>query len=143
MLLFCSKKGAGGQAKAKKFEISDNYFASVSIKIKIDINQSDKQFCYSYGRCSSELAQLVPLPYCSRRSTCCTDRYHDFPVTILRCYKDVYVNSFFPRTATLWTSLPIEFFLLTYDLNGFKSRINRQAETKKFIFFEKNTHTVR
>ena len=53
-----------------------------------------------------------------------SDRLHDFSVTIPRCYKDVYVNSFFPRTARLWNSLPIECFPLTYDLSGFKSRIN-------------------
>ena len=34
---------------------------------------------------------------------------------------DVYVNSFFPRTTRLWNSLPIECFLLTYDLSSFKS----------------------
>ena len=56
---------------------------------------------YELGRCSSELAQLVPLPYSRGRSTCYSDRLHDFSVTIPRCYKDVYVNSFFPRTARL------------------------------------------
>ena len=79
---------------------------------------------WSVGRCSSELAQLVPLPYSRGRSTGCSDRLHDFSVTIPRCYKDVYVNSFFPRTARLWNYLPIECFPLTYDLSGFKSRIN-------------------
>ena len=53
----------------------------------------------------------------------------DFSVTIHRCYKDVYVNSFFPRTAKLWNSLPIECFPLTYDFSGFKSRINRHLLT--------------
>ena len=77
---------------------------------------------YYFGRCSSELAELVPLLYYS-------DRLHDFSVTIPRCYKDVYVNSFFPRTARLWNSLPIECFPLTYDLSGFKSRINRYLLT--------------
>ena len=48
-----------------------------------------------------------------------------FFVTIARCYKDVYVNSFFPPTARLWNSLPIECFSLTNDLHGFNSRINR------------------
>ena len=62
--------------------------------------------CY-FGRCSSELAHLVPLPYCQRRSTRYSDRLHDFSVTIPSCYKDFYVNSFFPRTARLWNSLPI------------------------------------
>ena len=80
---------------------------------------------YYFGRCSSELAQLVPLPYSRGRSTRYSDRLHDFSVTIPRCYKDVYVNSFFPRTARLWNSLPIECFPLTYDLSGFKCRINR------------------
>ena len=67
---------------------------------------------YYFGRCSSELAQLVPLP-CSRgRSTRYSDRLHDFSVTIPRCYKDVYVNSFFPRTARLWNSLPMEMVII-------------------------------
>ena len=84
---------------------------------------------YYFGRCSFELAQLVPLPYSRGRSTCYSDRLDDFSVTIPRCYKDVYVNSFFPCTARLWNSLPIECFPLTYDLSGFKSRINRYLLT--------------
>ena len=63
---------------------------------------------YYFGRCSSELAQLVPLPFSRRRSTRYFDRLHDFSVTICRFYKDVYVNSFFCRTARLWNSLLIE-----------------------------------
>ena len=69
---------------------------------------------YLLGRCSSELAQLVPFPYCRGRSTCYSDRLHDFSVTITRCYKDVYVNSFFSRTARFWNSLPIDRMLSLY-----------------------------
>ena len=68
---------------------------------------------YYFGRCSSELAQLVPLPYSRGRSTHYSDILHDFSVTIPRCSKDVYVNSFFPRTARPWSSLPIKYFPLT------------------------------
>ena len=50
---------------------------------------------YYFGRCSSELAQLVSLPFSRGRSTCYSDRLHDFAVTIPVCYKDVYVNSTF------------------------------------------------
>ena len=82
-----------------------------------------------FGRYSSELAQLVALPFSRGRSTRYSDRLHDFSVTIPRCYKDVYVNSFFPRMAKLWNSLPIECFPLTYDISGFKSRINRHLST--------------
>ena len=80
---------------------------------------------YYFGRCSSELAQLVLFPYSQRRSTRYSDRLHVFSVTIPRCYKDVYISSFFPLTARLWNSPPKESFPLAYDLNGLKSRINR------------------
>ena len=84
---------------------------------------------YYFGKCFSELAQLVSVPFSQGRSTCYSDRFHDFFVTIPRCYKDVCVNNFFPRTARPWNSLPIECFPLIYNLNGFKSRINRHLLT--------------
>ena len=80
---------------------------------------------YYFGRCSSELAQLIPLPFSRGRSTRYLNRLHHFSVTIPSYYKDVYVNSFFPSTARLWNSLPIKCFPLTYDLSGFTSRISR------------------
>ena len=57
-------------------------------------------------------------------STRYSDGLYDFSVTIPRCCKDVFVYSFFPRTARLRNSLPIECFPLTDDLSGFKSRIS-------------------
>ena len=60
------------------------------------------------------MAQLVQLPYSRGRCNRYSDRLHNFSVTIPRCYKDVYVKCFFPRTAKLWNSLPIEWFPLTY-----------------------------
>ena len=74
------------------------------------------------GRCSSELAQLVPLCFSRGRSSRYSDKWYGFSVAIPRCYKDVYVNSFFPGTVKLWNSL-------TYDASGFKSRINRHLVT--------------
>ena len=59
---------------------------------------------------------MVPVPYSRGRSISYSDRFHDFSVN----YKDVYVNSFFLRTARLRNFVPIECFSLTYDLNGFK-----------------------
>ena len=84
---------------------------------------------YYFGRCSSELAWLVSLPFSRDRSY--SDRLHDFCVTIPRCYKDVYVNSFFPRTATLWNSLPIQCFSLTYDLKWMLSLAWSESQLKK------------
>ena len=71
---------------------------------------------YYFGRCSSELAILVPLSDSRGKSTLPSGRLHDFSVTIPRCYKNVFVNSFFPCTARLWNSLTVECFPLTYDL---------------------------
>ena len=79
---------------------------------------------YYFGRFSSELAQLVPLPFSRGRCTLYSDRLHDFLVTIPRCYKDGYVNSFFSHTARLWISLPMECFPLTYDLSGLKGCVH-------------------
>ena len=75
---------------------------------------------YYFGRCSSELAQLVPLPFSRVRSTRYSDRLHDFSVTIPRFCKYFYVNTFFPRTGRLWNSLPIECFPFTFGFKGFK-----------------------
>ena len=77
-----------------------------------------------FGRYPSELAQLIPRPFSWSRSTRYSNKLHDFSVTIPRCYKDVYRNSFFPRTARLWNSLPIERFSLTCNLSDFKYKIN-------------------
>ena len=79
------------------------------------------------------LPKFYLLPYSRWRSTCYSDRLHDFSVTIPKCYKDVYVNSFFPRTTRLWNSLPTEYFPLIYDLNGFNSRISRHLLTVGFF----------
>ena len=35
-------------------------------------------FRYYFGRFSSEMTELVPPPYSQGRSTCCSDRLHDF-----------------------------------------------------------------
>ena len=74
---------------------------------------------YYFGRWSSKLAKLVLLSFSWVRSTIYSDRLDDFPATIARCYTDVYVTSFFSRTARLWNSLPTECLALTYDLSGF------------------------
>ena len=54
-------------------------------------------------------------------------------VAILRCYKYFYVNSFLPDVAYLWSFLSIEYFLLHYNLNCFKSRIYRHLISLGFL----------
>ena len=99
----------------------------------------DLFYRYQFGRCSSELAQLVPLPYPWGSSTHYFDRLHDFSVIIPWCYKDVYINSFFPCTARLWNALPILCFPLTYDLNDFNYWSNKHLLTVG-SFFRGHSH---
>ena len=87
------------------------------------LDKQQKWICRTVGWLS-ELVQLVPLPYPLGRSTRYSDRLHDFSVVIPRCYKDVYVNSFFPHTARLRNSLTTEI--------GFKSRIKRHLTVGSF-----------
>ena len=58
-----------------------------------DVANLSLLYGYYFGRCSSELAQLVSLPHSRRRSTRYSDRLCNFSVTLPRCCKDVYVNS--------------------------------------------------
>ena len=70
-----------------------------------------------FGRCWYELVQMIPLPYSQRRSSRYSDRFVWF-----FCYYS-------------WAQLGLEFsaFSFTYDLNGFKSRINIHLLTVGFL----------
>ena len=77
------------------------------------------------------MAQLVPLPYSSRRSTRYSDRFHDFSVTIPRCYN---VTRMSMSTVSFLTQFNAGFFgyrMLSFDLwsKQFKSGIDRQLLT--------------
>ena len=84
---------------------------------------------YYFSRCSSELAELLHFLFLEVLLLVILLDCMIFLSYSPICYKDVYVNSFFPRTARLWNSLPIEFFPLTYDLNRFNSKISRYLVT--------------
>ena len=68
-------------------------------------------YSYCFGKCSSELTELVPLPHFQGRCT----RY-SFSV-ILRWYKDLFVKNLFPDISKLWNSLSVKCFPLTHDLD--------------------------
>ena len=51
------------------------------------VDSSSLFYRYYFDRCSSELVQLVPLPYFRGRSTRYSDRLHDFSLTIPRFFK--------------------------------------------------------
>ena len=61
---------------------------------------------YFNGLCSDELAALVPPRRKYTRPTRQSAKSHPFTVEVLRCQRAFYSNSFFPRDAGLWNSLP-------------------------------------
>ena len=80
---------------------------------------------YYNGRCSKELASLVPSTKIYSRSTRLSIKSHPFTVTVPKCSKNSYLSSFFPRTSILWNSLPSSCFPESYNLQSFKSSVNR------------------
>ena len=53
-----------------------------SLDHRRNLASSSLFYKYYFGRCSSELALLVPLPYSDRRSTRYSNRLHDFTVNV-------------------------------------------------------------
>ena len=83
---------------------------------------------YYFGGCLSELARLVPLPYSRGRSTRYSGRFMIFVSPLLDVTRmSMSTVSFFTQLDS--AILPTEYLPLTYDLNGFKSRINRHILT--------------
>ena len=82
-------------------------------------------YSYDVGKCSTELAELVPHPYSCGSSSRYSNRLHVFSVTSRRNFKNVYVKNFFPGTTRIWNSLPPGYVPLVYEFNCFMSRVNR------------------
>ena len=82
---------------------------------------------YINGKCSDELHSLVPkkreFPRCTRFAD--SSKRHPHFLVIPKTRSMFHSNSFFPRTAAKWNSLPLECFPADYDLDLFKSRVNR------------------
>ena len=111
------------------------------IDLRRQVAISSLFYRHYFGRCSSG---PFPLLYSRGRFILYSNLLHDSSVAIPRCYKDVYVNSFFPGTVCLQYFVLAKCFPLTYDLNGFKSRVvgticlwafSNQLSYLVFIFF--------
>ena len=64
------------------------------------------------------------VPYSNGRSTCISNRLHDFYITSHRCYKDVYLKFISLHNKTL-DVFPYRFIPLTYDPNDSNPRVNK------------------
>ena len=80
---------------------------------------------YFHGRCSAELASLVPPRKDFTLKTRLYDTAHPFTVNLPLITKDYRRSSFFPRTSNLWNSLPLKCFPTTYNMQSFKESVNK------------------
>ena len=80
---------------------------------------------YLHGHCSDDLKLLTPDIKTFNRVTRYSTKAHSMTVQVPSCNKHFYTTSFFPRTSRLWNSLPSSCFPTGYDLQRFKSNINR------------------
>ena len=127
-VFFSPKREQNGSIVLKNYK----YCSSREFGRFLNIRHDLSRIIPYYGIIQYDILGLynkIPFPYSPGRSTRYYGRLHDFSVTISSCYKDAYVNRFFPRPAKLWNSLPIKCFPLTYDFSGFKSRINKHLLT--------------
>ena len=80
---------------------------------------------YHHGHCSDDLKDLTPALKIFNRVTRYSTTAHSMTVQVPTCYKQFYTSSFFPRASILWNSLPSSCFPACYDLQKFKSNVNR------------------
>ena len=90
-----------------------------SLTHRLTVANLNIYYRYNFSRCSSELAELVPLPHSCGMSTCYSNTLHDFSETIPRSY-----NQWFLWSLELFTSRMLSFDLT--DLNGLKFKVKRQ-----------------
>ena len=71
---------------------------------------------------------------CSNPGNSPTHKYEWCTLALPRCRTKSYSNSFFPRTASLWNSLPGACFSASYNLDCFKRNINSYLQLPWVIF---------
>ncbi|XP_065654682.1 uncharacterized protein LOC136081303 [Hydra vulgaris] len=101
-------------------------------------NVASLPYFYKYynGHCPKELASLVPSTKIHFRVTRHSIKPHLFSVTVPISSKNAYSSTFFPRTLALWNSLPSFCFPDSFNLQSFKSSINRYLaqQSSSFLF---------
>ena len=80
---------------------------------------------YLNGKCSSELHSLVPPKKESARETRLATNSHEHTLVKPAVQKKCLEQSFIPRTTKQWNALQSECFPEKYDLDAFKSNVNR------------------
>ena len=91
-------------------------------------------YIYFHGKCATSVSDPVPPVGVFERETRLSACSHPYTLALPRCRTKSYSNSFFPRTASLWNSLPGACFPPSYNLDCFKRNINSYLQLPWVIF---------
>ena len=83
---------------------------------------------FSLLSCLFGLSNLVPPVRVFERKPRLSTCSHPYTLAIPRCRTKSYTDSFFPRAASLWNSLPGACFPPSYDLSCFKRNLNSHLQ---------------
>ena len=85
---------------------------------------------YFHGKCSADLALLIPPRAANSRNTRRTTAAHPYVVKLSTPRTSLFKNSFIWRTSSLWNDLPEVVFPNEYNLQRFKTNVNRFLRTR-------------
>ena len=109
--------------------VGDDLFSSLQpLSQRRDVASLSLLYRYFHGKCSNELHSLVPPRQTFRARTrlaTSVESNHPHPLRIPNLRRKFHDVTFFPRTTHLWNSLPFECFPDGYDLQSFKSKVNK------------------
>ena len=89
-------------------------------------NVTSISLLYTYnGKCSKKIQEMVAPRKTFVRNTRFASNAHPHFLEVDSSHQNFHMQSFSPRTATLWNSLPASCFPDHYNLISFKKRVNR------------------
>ena len=81
---------------------------------------------YCFGKCLSELSELIPPRQVFTRNTRLSRRSHAYTVATMSHRTTHYrEKSFFTRTARLWNDLPPNIFSNNCNISSFEAKLNK------------------
>ena len=108
--------------------VGDNLFSTLQpLSHRRNVASLSLFYRYYNGKCSQELHEMVPHLKTFGRSTRYSSRVqenHPHFLHVDGIFPKYHMNSFFPRTTSLWNTLPAQCFPDDYNLQKFKENVN-------------------